>query len=514
MATQETHLKNQPSPAVQADSPVVIREPARKKRPLARATIRFLAWAGPVIGRVGPLRRALVNSYMKKMRVGAERGIADGVRPPGVIRDRTAMGLSIARLFDRGLARGAIGRPSFHHLLNTLIGDSFTTSGIPGAKERFRKTYGCRPPGFLLISPTKTCNLKCTGCYADSGPTAEKLEWPIIHRLVREARELWGLVFIVLSGGEPLAYRDEGKTVLDLVEQNPDMYFMMYTNATLIDDEVARRIGRAGNLIPAISVEGLREATDKRRGPGVFDKVVAAMERLRREKVVFGVSLTATRDNADTLLSDEVIEFYFEKMGALYGWLFHYMPMGRAFTLEMLPTPEQRLRMWKRSWQLVQERELFLADFWNSGTAANGCVSSGHPGGYLSVDWNGKIAPCVFVPYSPLNIRDIYAQGKNLNDVWAHPFFAKLREWQWDYSNELDYKKGSRHGNWTMPCPIRDHYAEFHKILKEHNPEPVDENARAAMEDPDYYNGMVAYNRDVAKIFEPIWEKKYMKGEN
>jgi MoaA/NifB/PqqE/SkfB family radical SAM enzyme len=486
----------------------------KKKKSMARRLISVVAWAGPKIARFGPVRRALVNSWEKKALAGAEHNIEVGTQPPGVIRDRTAMGISILRVIDRGLASGNLGKASLNRVLNVLIGDSLVTRGIPSAKDRFKAEYGVRPPGFLLISPTKTCNLRCTGCYADSGPTSEKLEWSILQRLIREARELWGAVFIVLSGGEPLAYRDEGKTVLDLAEMNPDTFFMMYTNGTLIDDAVARRLGKMGNLIPAVSVEGLREATDKRRGSGIFDKVVAAMERLRREKVLFGVSMTATRDNADQLLSDEVINFYFDKMGALYGWLFHYMPMGRAFTLEMLPTPEQRLRMWQRSWHLVHERQLFLADFWNSGTAANGCVSAGHPGGYLTVDWNGKIAPCVFVPYTPLNIRDVYAQGKNLNDVWAHPFLATLRAWQWDYSNELKYTKGSRHGNWMMPCPIRDHYDEFFKMLKEHNPEPVDENARAAMEDPEYYKGMVAYNRDVAKLFEPIWEKKYMKGES
>ena len=91
---------------------------------------------------------------------------------------------------------------------------------------------------------------------------------------------------------------------------------MMYTNGTLIDDYVALRLGEPGNLIPAISVEGMREETDKRRGEGVFDRVVAAMERLRREKVFFGISMTATRDNAEDLLSDEVIDFYFQEMGA------------------------------------------------------------------------------------------------------------------------------------------------------------------------------------------------------
>jgi hypothetical protein len=34
------------------------------------------------------------------------------------------------------------------------------------------------------------------------------------------------------------------------------------------------------------------------------------------------------------------------------------------------------------------------------------------------------------------------------------------------------------------------------------------------MEDPEYFKGMVAYNRDVEKLFKPIWEKTYMKGES
>ncbi len=510
MAIQEQTQKEIPTRAARSSQNSGPKIPKRKK-PMSRRLISAVAWAGPTVARFGPLRRPIVKSWVKKAWAGAERDIEIGKKPPGAIRDRTAIGVAILKTIDRGLAEGRIGRANLDRLLNVLVGDSFMTHGIPSAKDRFEAKYGCRPPGFFLVSPTKTCNLRCTGCYADSGPSSEKLEWPIIHRMVREARELWGLVFIVLSGGEPLAYRDEGKTVLDLAEMNPDMFFMMYTNGTLIDDEVARRLGRLGNLIPAISVEGLREATDARRGAGVFDKIIAAMERLRKNKVLFAVSMTATRDNADSLLSDEVIDFYFDKMGAAFGWLFHYMPMGRAYTLEMLPTPEQRMRMWQRAWYLVHERQLLLADFWNSGTAVSGCQSAGRPGGYLTVDWDGKIAACVFVPYTPLNIREVYAQGKNLNDVWAHPFFDKLRHWQWDYSKELKYTKGADHGNLMMPCPIRDHYDEFFKILKEYNPEPIDENARAAMEDPEYYKGMVAYNREISKIFNPIWKDKYMK---
>jgi len=484
---------------------------SQRRSSLTHRAIRWAGWSGPLIGRIGPLRKAWTDSWEKKIREGIKCDIAKGTHPPGVVRDRAEMGIAILRTIDRALAEGRLGRASVDRLLNVLIGDSLVGHGIPSAKEKFRARFGVRPPGFLLISPTRTCNLRCTGCYADSGPTPEKLEWSIVQRLVRETRELWGAVFIVISGGEPLAYRDEGKTVLDLAEMNRDCFFMMYTNGTLIDDKVARRMGETGNLIPAISVEGLREETDKRRGAGIFDRVVKAMERLRREKVFFGISMTATRENAEHLLSDEVIDFYFNQMGVLYGWIFHYMPIGRAATLKMLPTPEQRLWMWRRAWQLVYERHLFLADFWNSGTASLGCVSAGHEGGYLTVDWDGKVSPCVFIPYSPLNIHDFYAQGKTLIDAWLHPFFGRLRAWQEDYSNEKRYTKGSRHGNWMMPCPIRDHYEEFWQILQEFDPEPVDESARVARHDPEYRRGLASYDRAVAELFDPIWRVKYME---
>ena len=391
-----------------------------------------------------------------------------------------------------------------------MVSDVLINKGEISTQERFKEKYKTRPPEILLISPTKACNLRCKGCYADSKADKEKLTWPIFEKMVKDAHDLWGVRFFVFSGGEPLMYKDQGKNILDLVEKYDDCFFMMYTNGTLIDDKIARRMSELGNIMPAISVEGLREQTDERRGEGVFDKIISVMERLRREKVLFGVSFTATRDNAEVVFSDEVVNFFFEEMGAIFGWVFHYMPIGRAITLEKLPTPEQRLWMWKRCWELIRERHLFIVDFWNGGTASEGCISAGRGGGYLVVDWNGNVSPCVFMPYSPVNVNDIYAQGKNMNDVWAHPFFEKLRTWQFDYGWEKKFAKDPDIKNWIMPCPIRDHYAEFFEMQSEYDLTPIDENARVAIEDPEYRKGMIEYNEAVAELLDPIWEKEYL----
>jgi len=76
------------------------------------------------------------------------------------------------------------------------------------------------------------------------------------------------------------------------------------------------------------------------------------------------------------------MDFYFEKQEALYGWIFQYMPIGRSYTLDLMVTPQQRKWMFEKEQQLIRDKSLFIADFWNSGAVANGCISGGRPGGY------------------------------------------------------------------------------------------------------------------------------------
>ena len=65
----------------------------------------------------------------------------------------------------------------------------------------------------------------------------------------------------MFTGGEPLAWRESRKGVLELAEAHPDCFFIMYTNGTLVDDAVAKRLGGLGNVTPALSIEGMRERT-------------------------------------------------------------------------------------------------------------------------------------------------------------------------------------------------------------------------------------------------------------
>ncbi|UCG42085.1 MAG: radical SAM protein [candidate division WOR-3 bacterium] len=367
-------------------------------------------------------------------------------------------------------------------------------------------------PGFLVISPGKACNLRCPDCYANSATEMNALDYEVLSRIVQEAKEKWSIRFFTVTGGEPLFYRSKGKGVLDLCAENQDCMFLMYTNGFLINRKVAESMAEVGNITPAVSVEGMRERTDARRGQGAFDKVLAAIREMHRAGVPFGLSLTASSRNSDELLDDEFVDFFFRKQRAAYAWMFHYMPMGRNPDPDSMPTPEQRMRLWKRSWELMRERRIMVVDFWTEGTVSFGCISGGRPGGYFAIDWNGDISPCVFFPYAAANINDIYSSRGSLTDVLKTPLFRAVREWQEGYGYRQ--KDLTPETDWLRPCPIRDHYPDALEMIRRTGAWPTDSAPEGALESLEYQEKMSDYGRRLAETTRDIWCSCYLRNSS
>jgi len=431
-------------------------------------------------------------------------------RPVGAQEEKYIAVRNLMKAFEKKFKEGAISPSVRNWVFKRLVGDISLnwTERHPEAEERRRREDPL--PIFMTISPTQKCNLACFGCYAaSSNNTPATLEWDIVDRLMEQKRELWGSYFTVISGGEPLLYESQGKTIVDLFEKYNDNFFLMYTNGTLIDRNMAKKFAELGNVAPAISVEGFEKHTDERRGKGVFKKIVGAMEALKEEGVLFGASLTATRQNVEEITSDEFFDFFFDKLGSSFTWMFQYMPIGRGPTFDMMITPEQRRQLWFRERHLMRDRGIFFIDFWNGGPISDGCICAGRKGGYLYIDWFGNVMPCVFVPYSVGNIKtDYFDKGKNLDDVLNTPFFTKLRDWQEGYS----YKRPSNEaGNEIVPCPIRDHHDEFHRIAEENRAIPVGKTTEVAFNDKQFINDLAEIGRKAHKATQDLWVREYQK---
>ena len=155
----------------------------------------------------------------------------------------------------------------------------------------------------MVISPTMRCNLNCYGCYAGSYDKGNDLPIEVMDRVLNEGKEL-GMFFAVISGGEPFI-RDD---VVKLFERHKDVAFQVYTHGGLLDEKMIGRIIKAGNILPAISLEGFEEDTDKRRGKGHYKKIMNAMRLLKENGVLFGFSSTQTRENADIIASDAFVD--------------------------------------------------------------------------------------------------------------------------------------------------------------------------------------------------------------
>jgi len=430
-------------------------------------------------------------------------------RPERVQEDKYFILRNMFYSIDKAMENENISPAVRKSLLKILIGKILLEDNE--ARRNFKKQYGFGAPTFLLISPTKRCNLHCIGCYASSSSAnAEHLNFQTFDRILNEKRDLWGSYFTVISGGEPLMWKSDGKDLLDIVEKHSDNFFLMYTNGTLINDTMARRMAESGNITPAISVEGLEKETDARRGHGVHKRILRAFEHLHNHGVPFGISITAMKQNAEFVLSDEFMDFYFEEQGAVYGWIFQYMPIGRKYALDLMVTPEQRRWMYEQEQHLIRNKKLFIADFWNSGAVSNGCISAGRTGGYFYIDWNGNCMPCAFYPYTVCNICDIYNKGGNLNTALMNPFFESIRKWQKDYGY---MKPADQVGNQICPCAIKDHYRDALKTIKETNANPADKAAAEALKDQEYEDGLIAYGDRVQKLTEDIWEKQYIGPE-
>jgi MoaA/NifB/PqqE/SkfB family radical SAM enzyme len=356
----------------------------------------------------------------------------------------------------------------------------------------FKAVYGTAPPAFLVISPGKSCNLACNGCYANSDSREIKLDWDITSKLIEDAKKLWGIKLVTFSGGEPLLYRSNGRSILDIVEAHNDLLFLMFTNGTLINEEIADRLRKMGNLTVAISVEGMEQTTDRHRGKGIFQAVLNSMEQMRRAGVPFGISVTVNANNIDEVSSEEFLDFFFQQQNIFYAFYFQYLPIGRIINLENMPSPEQRMGFYNQIQQIIYRKKYFIIDFWNHGNLVNGCIAAGREDGYLYIDWEGKVMPCVFVPYSAGNIKDTYNNGGSLNDLWQSGFFKAIREWQSEYRYSDDMPTGLK---WLMPCPFRDHHEKFSKWVQAFKPEPEDMEADKSINSMAYRNYMCDYDR-------------------
>ncbi len=405
-----------------------------------------------------------------------------------VERDRRVIS-SLRELFERRhpavmMAKEVMERLS-PNVRRKLISNLFVNALLIGTDMReieMPEKEGFKPPMLLVISPTMRCNLRCPGCYAGEYEQHQGLSTDLVDRIIRQAKEM-GTYFITMSGGEIFMRPD----MYDIWQEHSDVFFQLYTNGTMIDEKAAARLETLGNVAPMISLEGMRDETDARRGAGTFDRVMAAMDHLREAGVMFGTSFTETRDNMELIASDEMIDLLVEK-GALVAWYFQYIPIGREPHTELMPTPEQRDWLRRRLIDVRETKPIFIGDFWNDGYYVEGCIAGGRE--YIHINANGDVEPCVFCHFAVDNIRD-----KSLKDVLNSEFMRAIRARQ-------PYRE-----NYLTPCMLVDEPTVLREVVTKYGAHPTHDGAETLV--TTLKDEIDEYAREYRAIADVAWERDY-----
>ena len=312
--------------------------------------------------------------------------------------------------------------------------------------RKMRTVHNCNIPWLILMDPTSACNLHCTGCWAAEYGNKLNLSYEELSNVVKQGKEI-GVYFYMFTGGEPLVRK---KDIIQLCEEHHECQFLAFTNGTLVDEAFCQEMKRVGNLALAISLEGSPEVNDLRRGAGVYGKVMHAMELLKKNGLIFGTSICYTSKNCESVTSKEFVKLMVDK-GCRYAMYFHYMPVGNEASLELLPTPEQRMYIKDRIREirkLENGEGLFTMDFQNDGEFVGGCIAGGR--NYFHINANGDAEPCVFIHYSGANIRT-----HSLLEILKQPLFMA-------YHNNQPFNE-----NHLRPCPMLENPEILQRLVNE-----------------------------------------------
>jgi radical SAM protein with 4Fe4S-binding SPASM domain len=244
---------------------------------------------------------------------------------------------------------------------------------------------------------------------------------------------------MAFTGGEPLMRKD----FFELLMHSKDLGFAntIATNATLVNDAVARRLRRHGVVIAAVSLDGFDATThDMIRGvPGSFKAAIHGIHALHRAGILIHINITVMEYNMNQI---QRLTQLVNELNAGILLMYQLVPVGRGRHIRQvaldLRANEQLIRFMaqaQRTTRAIME-PVAGPQYWpfllqRSGIASgillrlaemvfHGC-SAGR--GFVYIKPNGDVWPCPFIEVSCGNV-----QQTPFPTIWAtSPVLKNLR---------------------------------------------------------------------------------------
>src|SRR5262245_39564106 len=291
-------------------------------------------------------------------------------------------------------------------------------------------------PHVVAWNLTRRCNLACAHCYIAAGSwhaTANELSTAECHRIADEILAVNPAPLFILSGGEPLLREDLEEIAAHASSRGATV--VVGTNGTRLTTERIRSLKASGVTGVAVSIDSLdaRYHDRFRHGDGALGDTLAAVERLREEKLDFIVQTTVSSGNRAEL---PAIAAWAAERGAVSFNVYFLVATGRGERMHGLAAEQNEevlleilgLEKQYRGRMLVRskcQRQLMRHAFELEPDSPLLNYETRCPCGvqYCRITPEGKVTPC---PYTPAVAGDL--RTTSFSEVWHNsPVFTTLR---------------------------------------------------------------------------------------
>ncbi len=280
---------------------------------------------------------------------------------------------------------------------------------------RAKRTY---TPANGSIELLPLCNMNCDMCYVRlsreemerQGRLRTAEEWLEIGRQMKDA----GVLFLLLTGGEPFLYPEFRRLYLGLRELG--MIITINTNGTLIDEELAEFFGKNKPRRVNITLYGMDEETYANlcHYPGGYEKTLRGIRLLREQGVDVRIGGSIVRTNKGDL--DKLLDLEAE-LGVPVRVDTYMMPATRErelpYNIQSRLNPEEAAQARIHALKRVMGPELFpqyvrqsveRADHPEPAEAKPGHMSCMAGQCSFTINWQGEMRPCVILTEPAISV--------------------------------------------------------------------------------------------------------------
>ena len=240
---------------------------------------------------------------------------------------------------------------------------------------------------------TELCNLECVHCFlgtrreSGGGNIAKKLALQILD-ILKDA----GVLALVITGGEPLAHPDFRELWIEAKQRG--FLLTLFTNATLMDDELASFLADNPPRRVEVSVYGYTEKTyESITGiPGSYNAFIKGVECLNRAGINLHLKFPVMTKNYKEL---EDVKKWAEKMGVELRYDMMVSPTidGGLGPLAYRLLPAKAAELWRvEGGEDISSDECALSAL-NSGSDL--LVECGAGVQTVHIDVEGNMHPCI-----------------------------------------------------------------------------------------------------------------------